>query len=514
MNKLFLVSCLLFFSFTSTVCCQNFVSDIEKEMFNKFEKDSINYDFLKSICAIDSSFTDERHIVYKRQLDEIIHTLPSKEQKDSKEKKRIKKIYNIIHDRFFVKYNLEAVFTDIFKNGTYNCVSASALYSYVFDELNIPYQVKELPSHVFLIAYPETLKIYLETTAPGAYGFYSPSKSQIEKIVNELIELKLVANHEVQAKGYSKVYQDYFFGNKYLNKSSLIGMQYFNECMKRMADENYDKALYSISKSMIFYKSPFSKKISSQLILENISEMKFDNKESIDFLYSNLSKLQYKKDIETNSIKGIIYGICNNNKNDFIEEIAIKFSTFKDNQLNELFKKEFYEYLSANEAEKYNFDKALKYCDTLFKINSANKRTKEIVLFSVSRKFSVMTSNDESISLMDNFIEKYSFLEGDKRIETIRVYLFAQLARTSFINRNSKKGLEYLNSFEKIMDTQKDNVQIPPDLIADLYLIVGRYYFGNSKFRSSLRHFNKGLEYSPNNSELNKMSKWAKEDLR
>ncbi|WP_417213179.1 hypothetical protein [Bizionia sp.] len=178
--------------------------------------------------AIDSLANNNLILKYQDRVNSLLKTFPEKESKAKKEQKRIKFIYDEIHSPFFNKYLLNSYFNDLFEDGTYNCVTASALYAYVFDELNIPYHVKETPTHVFLIAYPETYKIYLETTVPGEYGFIVPKESEVIKIIDELISYKLVTKDEVLEKGYMKFYEDLYYGREYINKNALIGMQYYN----------------------------------------------------------------------------------------------------------------------------------------------------------------------------------------------------------------------------------------------------------------------------------------------
>lgn len=513
MKKTHLIPILLFFTFFTKIYSQNFISNIEEQAINEYEKDSLNYDFLKNISVIDSTLTTEKFDLYREQLNVIINSLPPKEEKDSREKKRVKKIYNTIHNRFFQKYDLKAEFTDVFKNGTYNCVSATALYVYVFEKLNIPYHIKELPTHVFLIAYPQTLKIHLETTVPGAYGFYSPNDSEVKKIVDELVDVKLVSKLELQEKGYSKVYEDYFYSKEFVDKKSLIGMQYFNKSLFCLDDKDFKRAYINISKSLKYYKSPLSKRISVQLILMNLSELKIENEETLDLLYNNLSLLEYKKDIDIYAVRELLHKITSQNKNEFIEKAAVKLSLLKDEQLKDFIQTELYDYLSRSEADKRNLEKAIRYSDILLGLNSKNKRAQEVLLHCIPSKISLMPINDKSIIELEGYIKKYDFLVGDKRVDTLRAMLYGQLTQLKFIERKSKEGLVYLNSFEDIMDNQRENIQIIPGAIAQLYLIVGRYYYGKSQFKSAIKHFKKGAEYTPENTDLKKMLKWAKEDL-
>jgi hypothetical protein len=67
-------------------------------------------------------------------------------------------------NKYLKYYKLDSFFPDIFSTKTYNCVNGTALFAIIFDEINIPYHILEVPNHVYLIAYPSTLKIGVEST--------------------------------------------------------------------------------------------------------------------------------------------------------------------------------------------------------------------------------------------------------------------------------------------------------------------------------------------------------------
>lgn len=113
-------------------------------------------------------------------------------------------------------------FSKIFKNGNYNCVTATALYCYVFEKLDIPYKVKDLPTHVYLVAYPDLYNIKLEITVPREYGYYAPNEENIKRAVDELISMRLITPDELNKKGYKNMYESYFYGNSALKKESLM----------------------------------------------------------------------------------------------------------------------------------------------------------------------------------------------------------------------------------------------------------------------------------------------------
>ncbi len=108
------------------------------------------------------------------------------------EVKKVKYVYDYVHKQFLKVYKLQNSFADIFSKGEYNCVSASALYAIIFTKLDIPFNIIEAPHHVYLVAYPQTFKILIETTSPEK-GYYQFNDNFINQYVKILYNSKLIS---------------------------------------------------------------------------------------------------------------------------------------------------------------------------------------------------------------------------------------------------------------------------------------------------------------------------------
>lgn len=512
-KKLFFL--LLNLIFISVFQGQTFSTDFEKEIFSSYEKDSINYNFIEGLLAIDSLINKETISLYKEQLNTVIKSFPEKETSSKKEKKRVKKIYDIIHDKFFRKYNLHSYFSDIFNDGTYNCVTASALYAFTFEELNIPYHIKETPSHVFLIAYPNSHKIYLETTAPGAYGYSIPQESEVKKIINELIAYKIVTKEEVNEKGYMKFYEDYYYGKEYINKSSLIGMQYYNKGLSHLETLSYKAALNNLTKAKVFYSSPLIKPLLKSIMFLEINELEFNTLDNIDFLIELLSISNYPDDYSIANLKSSLFKIIEHDDNDseFILKTIDKFKTLSNEKVKNEAIEFFYEYLARNAATDEDYDNALNYADNILQINSDSKIAQQIIEYMCFKKVAFSMYDLNSLNSFLKSVEKYEFLKENKRYFISLAHFYGNLALMNYKSKDITTASDYLNKFENIMDNSTILDEMNKILIVDLYLRAGNYYYYKHKYQSSYNIYIKGLKYIPNHPDLIKRAQWSKEEL-
>lgn len=494
---------------------QSYSTPFEELIFKSYQKDSLNYDFFTSLFAIDSTITKETVSQYKTEVLSATKNFPLREEKAKKEKKRIKFIYDELHKKFFKKYTLTSNFSKIFKDGTYNCVTASALYAFAFDELKIPYHVKETPSHVFLVAYPNTHKIYLETTVPGAYGFITPKETDIKKVVDELVALKLATKEEVLEKGYMKFYEDYFYGKEFIDKSALIGMQYYNQGLTNIDATDFDKALNDFKKAKVFYSSPFLKPIIKSIMLVKVNELEFNSTEDVDFLFELLSIANYPKDYTIISLKSSLFKIVEHGDNDnaFIEEVIERFKSFENEKVKNEAIEFLLDYLASNAASDEELESALKYSDQILKINAKSKLAKEIIEHVSFKKVTLSIYDLEALKNFEDTCEKYPFLKEKKRYSISLAGFYGNLSFMNYKSKDIAVATEYLKKFESIMDNHNLINDINKALVAQLYLKAGNYYYYKEQHKSAYKLFQKGLSYVPGYPELMQKAKWSKEEF-
>jgi hypothetical protein len=61
---------------------------------------------------------------------------------------------------------LKTLFSEIFTNGIYSCVTASTLYALIVDKLSVSYSIREVPNQVYIVAASEKSNMVFETTTP------------------------------------------------------------------------------------------------------------------------------------------------------------------------------------------------------------------------------------------------------------------------------------------------------------------------------------------------------------
>ena len=222
----------------------------EEEVFKLYKENSASaYDLLNAI-----NYNEELYAKGKRQIDEHIKNLRSKNLHLKPLKKQIQTIYKITHSKFFKKYETEAFFNNIFENGNYNCVTASAFYALMFDEFNINYSIKETPTHIYIIADTSRLQTLIESTLPGT-GVVSFNEKFKNDFVVYLNTNKIISDIEFKNSTTKELFRKFYSTDKTINLLELAAIQYYNKGIFLMLEEKFSGAVSYFKKALAIYPS-------------------------------------------------------------------------------------------------------------------------------------------------------------------------------------------------------------------------------------------------------------------
>lgn len=291
-----------------------FATDYEKLQFETVDTKGVDY--LQLALAIDSNTDAATREAATAKLEEVVAEIKSKMNPKKGLDKNIKVLYDAVHENLLRKYELVVPFHRIFKDGTYNCVTATILYAIVLDKLGISYTIKETPEHVFLIAAPDKERIYIESTDPTK-GFYTISDEGKKAIVKLMVEGKLISKEERAAKTEQQLIDQYFNEEKDIKLQQAVALQYYNQGITHGDAQEHEKAIESFKKSHFLY--PDIK--TTALINSNLFSIFYDAS-VVDNSYAENFKL---------------FMLLNNNKAlDLKQEIFLKIATYYSEKSDDL----------------------------------------------------------------------------------------------------------------------------------------------------------------------------------
>lgn len=477
--------------------------EIEKAVFNAYAKNALSDPtnlFLKTYSkesGYDAAKVDEL-------INACVQDLKVK-VKGQSEAKAIKIIYKEVHQRFFKVYKLQNSFSDVFEKGEYNCVSGSAMYALVFHRMGIPYQILEAPQHVFLMAYPASHKIMIETTSPQN-GYYTFNDAYIQRFINYMVSSKLISQEEKDKSNAADLFNKYYFKQNGMSIIELAAAQYANYAVYHLENNEYEAALSEIQKA--YYLSPNEK---HRYVLRTVLDYLITNND-----YKDLKRVHYleglcafnnytKDEISNEKIK---YEFMRVMRDQLIEEsnyayIERSFEIINEALVDTGLKKEIgfvYNYEMARLGHTKYKDKnyLLPFLKQAYRCNPKDQDLQSLIL-SVFLRI-IDNSNDVPMisKLMDEFEGYFEFLKAHAGFNSVRANCLLELCYQHYLLTEYSKGDKMLLEFETLCDSNKD-IKPGDRFVEKAYSSVATYYYKKGNVAKTKQVLKKGLQYSPDN---------------
>ncbi len=181
------------------------------------------------------------------ELNEFLAHLRKKQQRYRSEKRFLSYFFYKVHRKFLKQYRPHTTFHELLEEGSYDCVTGSALYALLLDALGISYQVSEFPFHVYLKVVTTKADTFLiESTDPQGGWITSPAEQE-----------RRFAFYSQEAEQEDEKYFQYDFTiAETINLSQLVGLSYFNEAVANYNQRNVQQAVRLLSQAERWYASP------------------------------------------------------------------------------------------------------------------------------------------------------------------------------------------------------------------------------------------------------------------
>lgn len=428
-----------------------------------------------------------------------------KEVSNKPEVKKVKFIYDYVHKTFFKVYKLKNSFSDIFEKGEYNCVSATALYAIIFSRLEIPYQIKELPEHVYLIAYPNSTKILIETTTPEK-GYYRVNDDLQKKYVKHLYDSKTISKQEYESTEINVLFNKYYFSSENISLIQLIGLQYSNYGLYDFEDKNYDIAISELKKAYFLYPSERNKYTLKLFLSYQIANNSYNDQKQVDNLailcrYNSLKDA----DISNENIKGEFLRIIQSqliDNSDFLKfeksHSIISKALTDSGLINDIDFSYHLELARLGYVNSKDPEFEMKHLQEAFKINPNNANLRSIILGYFERMVHKCSEVKSILYLTDEYSRKFDFLNDNNEFNSIKANCLLELSYQRFSLNDISKGESFLKDFEDFCELKKE-LKPNPAFVERAFSVAASAYYKKGNYSKSKQFLKTGLKYAPDN---------------
>lgn len=479
----------------------SFTSGFERQTFEKLQNRNVDY---FSLFMANGALMREDKIAesQKKFYDHVAAVGASTAGK--KNDKRVKAIYANLHQKFLTKYEQLNRFEEIFYNGYYNCVSATAMYGMAFEKLGIPYSIKEEPGHVYMVAYPASERILLETTSQmrGYYQISNEFKSRYLKIMRDQ---KLITAQEYNTNDVTTLFDKYYFANKgEITLLQLVALQYANDGIYLCDEKKFADAYHQFEKAYLLFPTD---RIAYLLLSAGLQlfEAHPERDSSHAVLLAKLARFQ-KYDISPDMIEGefakstkILLSEKNQQKS-YTTYYKTLHGLLQDEKLKEAIT---FSYYYENGRWYYNqgkFKETLPYLEQNMLMRPTDMDTQGLFLQTLEYSLEG-SSNAEIVKTLDAYEKRLSLLADNNRFNSMHASACLFEFLNNYQDGKPAAGEKYRALFEARM-AKHPGLYISSNLIGESYSSAAVYYYRKGDVAKARQYLATGLKYAPNSYEL------------
>ena len=481
-----------------------FKNELEKTSFSNYtiEKDSVDcIDLLLTSYNIDNI---QLSTLAHQRINDCVMDL-RKNIVNKSEVKKIKFIYDYVHKNFLKVYKLKNSFSEIFENGSYNCVSASALYAIVFSKLGIKYQINETPQHIYLVANSHSEKVIIETTNPEK-GYYQFNNAFIEKYLKNLIDSKLITREEYDNTKAQDLFNKYYFSSTTISLLELAGLQYTNYCIYETEDKDYEHCFDNAKKAYYLYPCERTKFILKSTLLYLLGANNYSDKKQSDQLamlcrFNNLKVNDISNEVIYNEFLRIIQTQLINNS-DF-EKIKyshdVIYASIADSALKNSIDFEYhFELGRLSIVNSLTTVDELTHLKSAYDINPKNANLQALILVYVGRVIDNSNNIMTKKKLFNDYSNQFTFLIDNKEYLNSWANCYLELSFESCQVNNQKLAESQIRDFESLCALHT-SIQANEYFVEKAYASIAGVYYKKGNFASAKEYIKTGLKYAPDN---------------
>ncbi|SMD33940.1 hypothetical protein SAMN04488029_1754 [Reichenbachiella faecimaris] len=219
---------------------------------------------------IRSEFDDlsaDQVLAYEESYAVLVDKLRERQASSKSDALFLKYVFYTVHRKMLGEYEQYVTFSEIFKKEKkYDCVTGTALYALILDELGFDYEVHETDYHVYLMAKSGGKKYLFESTDALA-GFAWDAQEIAERTafvdqesirINTELGMTGLASNEAAMQGPEYI-------NNIVDMRQLAGLHYYNQALKQFNNNDYRQAYKMIIIAQGIYPSQRIKNASSYM---------------------------------------------------------------------------------------------------------------------------------------------------------------------------------------------------------------------------------------------------------
>jgi tetratricopeptide (TPR) repeat protein len=478
-----------------------YFSELERESFMGYFEGTPDY--LSMITALNPGTGEGELEMYRNWVNEILGDIRTRRFDGLSESKKLKRIKEHLGRSLLITYDHRTNFDALFRYGKYNYLTAAAIYSFLFEELDIPYEICETPARIYLLTYPMDKRITLEINGKDSQYFMFGYETRTD-FVEFLKNSGVIDEFTFQNTSTRGLFERYYFAGSGLGQKEILGMLYLNSAVSYLERGDEFNAYYQLEKAFMLYPSYKSQYLLLSQLGSFLQQMDYHNTRDLGFLVKAFRLVGYG--IENDLIRYYFTDIVNTvlvEQND--EKTFAYISDYIHKFISDTILTRDFDFLALYEKGRLAFndtryDDALESFESAFRIYPENENNQNLLVGALAG-YSTLVDPAMVLEKIEHYDTAFTEIESEDVYTLVKLNTYLELFGKSFRVQDEENGEKYLALFEELMD-RHPGTSIDHILIGRSYSSATLYYYRKGQVNRSKELVYKGLRYAPGNIEL------------
>jgi hypothetical protein len=369
--------------------------------------------------------------------------------------------------------------------------------------LGIPFQILEKPEHVFISAYPQTHKVFIETTSPNQ-GYIHFSDSYVEGYVNYLHAASVISQEEFNTQPKIVLFDKYYYSSTGISLRDLAAIQYANFALYQMEDNNYEAAIESVKRACFLSNNERNHHFLKYILSYQMANNNYSNSELVKYLailcrFNSINKKEISNQVIVDEFSRLTYHqlIQQSQYEKYDASYQEVVSSIADTSL----KKEIdfqYHYELARLGLSHSKQSAYVYnhLKAAYVINKEHADLRLLVLSLLSQRVEQSNEADKIRQLLQEYENDFSFLTKNVWCNALRVNCILQLSYQCFALGMLQQAESYLTEFEAAV-AKDPGLKATEAFVEKAYSEAAAVYYKKGNLKRSKQLLKTGLLYAP-----------------
>lgn len=210
---------------------------------------------LNEWLSISTSSAEEKEKAYQR----VQSLVASIKEYPAGDQRTLQRIFHKVHATFLKRYEAYTDFRALFADGAYDCLTATALFSYLLTELKYDFTVVETNYHIFILVETARGRVMLETT--DRLGGFETDEERIANRTGEYRKNAPSATRPDQL-GYQYTFSLY----QPVSPEKLTGLLIYNQAVKAYNRGDWLACARALEKAYAAYATPRCRELCDILV--------------------------------------------------------------------------------------------------------------------------------------------------------------------------------------------------------------------------------------------------------